>query len=331
MIWEESKPYLLIEENDDHLLFTEEEDKYFKSEYRSVKKLGQGSFGAVHLAIKKSTGLKVVYKLIRKGYIPFYTFESSPPSECHSTEIPALYGKYAGARCMPPRPQGLLLPFEVKVQEYLSQPGYENLYAPRVIDYIITEDAYILVMEYYGEDWMDLDGYMKTHGKFSVDKVRPIIKEVVTALISLKKLGILHGDIAARNVLYNDKTGSVKLIDFGFSEPLEGCNQGSSVQENSSNSESGSSGEKFDAGGEEISDIKDIGNLLYFLLTLKNPFQDPNTPREKAVKDLRNRLDDFESQPAVNAVDLVASLYKCGSYQIATIEDTLQHPFFTSQ
>ncbi|KAH6595708.1 hypothetical protein BASA61_003708 [Batrachochytrium salamandrivorans] len=164
-----------------------------------------------------------------------------------------------------------------------------------------------------------------------MNEVRLIIKEVVIALVSLRNLGVLHGDIAARNVLYNDKTGSVKLIDFGVSEPLEGCNQGISVQENSSNSASGSSGKKIDAGDEEISDIKDIGNLLYFLLTLKTPFQDSKIPREEIVEELRENLDDPESQPEADAVDLVASLYNCGSYRITFIEDTLQHPFFTSQ
>ncbi|KAH6580340.1 hypothetical protein BASA60_002916, partial [Batrachochytrium salamandrivorans] len=83
---------------------------------------------------------------------------------------------------------------------------------------------------------------MKKHGKVSVDKARPIIKEVVTALISLKSLGILHRDIAARNILYNDKTGGVKMIDFGLSKPLKGWNQGSSTQTEFSESASGSSG-----------------------------------------------------------------------------------------
>ncbi|KAH6565235.1 hypothetical protein BASA62_007403 [Batrachochytrium salamandrivorans] len=117
---EESKPYLLIQKNDEHRRFFEEEDMYFKSEYRSVRRLGQGSFGIVHLAIKKSSGLEVVYKAIKKKNVSLYTLESSPPPECHSTEIPALYGKHAGARCMSSRPHNLLLPFEVKVQEYLS-------------------------------------------------------------------------------------------------------------------------------------------------------------------------------------------------------------------
>ncbi|KAH6586052.1 hypothetical protein BASA61_006641 [Batrachochytrium salamandrivorans] len=331
MTLEESESYLQIQAIDKHRLFFKREDRYFKSEYHSVGELGKGAFGIAHLAIKKSSGLEVVYKIIEKEDVEFYTLESSPPSECHGIKIPTLYGKHAGARCMSPRPQNLLLPFEVKVQEYLSQPGYGSPHVPRVIDYIVTEKKYILVMEYSGEDWVGLNRYIMKHGKFSMNEVRLIIKEVVTALVSLRKLGVLHGDIAARNVLYNDKTGSVKLIDFGLSQLLEGWNQDNSVQAESSDSASGSSGGKPDSGPAEISDMKDIGDLLYRLLTLKTPPQDSKIPREEIVEELRNKLDDFESQPAVNAVDLVASLYKCGSYRIATIDDILGNPFFTSQ
>ncbi|KAH9268267.1 hypothetical protein BASA83_009428 [Batrachochytrium salamandrivorans] len=66
-----------------------------------------------------------------------------------------------------------------------------------------------------------------------------------------------------RNILYNGKTGNVKLIDFGGSKPLEGCNQDNSVQAKSSDSASGSSGETPDFGPTEVSDMKNVGDLLY--------------------------------------------------------------------
>ncbi|KAH6583459.1 hypothetical protein BASA60_001446 [Batrachochytrium salamandrivorans] len=232
---------------------------------------------------------------------------------------------------MPPRPQNLLLPFEVKVQEYLSQSGYENPHVPSVIDYIVTEKAYILVMEYSGEGWVELDGYITKHGKFSVDKARLIIKEVVTALVSFKKFGILHGDVAGRNILYNDRTGGVKLIDFGVSEPLEGCNQDSSAQAKYSSTASRSLGGRPNAGRIEIRDIQNVGYLLYLLLTWGDPDKDINIPQEEFAKELRNSLNNPESQLAINAADLVASLLNYYSSQMTFIEDILGHPFLTSQ
>ncbi|KAH6580653.1 hypothetical protein BASA61_009515 [Batrachochytrium salamandrivorans] len=331
MTWKESEPYIRIQRNDEYTPFFEEEYKYFKSEYYSVRKLGQCLFGAVHLAIKRSSGLKVVYKIIEKEDVKFYALESSPPPECHSTKVSTLYGKHAGARCMSPRPQSLLLPFEIKLQEYLSHLGYENSYVPRVIDYILTEGAYVLVMEYSGEEWVTLDEYMTEHGKFSLNEIRLIIKEVVTALVFFKKLGILHGDIADRNILYNDKTGNVKLIDFGFSKPLEGCNQDNSVQAKSLDSASGSSGGTPDSGPTEIRDMKNVGDLLYRLLTLEDPFQDRTPPQEEVVEGFRNRLGNPESQLTINAMDLVFILYNYGSTQMVSIEAILEHPFLTSQ
>ncbi|KAH6579019.1 hypothetical protein BASA50_005803 [Batrachochytrium salamandrivorans] len=319
----ESETYLQIQPTDEYTSFLKKEDMYFRSEYHYVRKLGQGGFGIAHLAIKKSNGLGVVYKTIDKDDAKFYTFESSPPTECHITKVSTLGGKHASAGCMSPRPQNLLLPFEIKIQEYLSQPGYENPYVPRVVDYFVVERAYVLVMEYSGEDWIDLDGYMKTHGKFSVDKARPIIKEVVTALISLKKFGVLHGDIAGRNILYNDRTGGVKIIDFGLSKPFQGWNQDSSA--------SGSSGGKSDTSVEEMKDLESIGFLLYRLSTSRTPLQDLTLPSRKVAEELRNSLNSPESQLAADAVDLVASLYRYGLYRITSFEAILEHPFFTSQ
>ncbi|KAH6595274.1 hypothetical protein BASA50_006068 [Batrachochytrium salamandrivorans] len=264
---EESEPYLLIQENDEHLQFFKKEYSYFKSEYHYVRKLSEREFDDVHLAIKKSSGLKVVYKIIKKRRMAFYTLESSPPPECHGAKVSTLDGKHAGARCMSPRPQNILLPPEVKIQEYLSQPGYENSYVPRVIDYVVTKKMHVLVMEYFGEGWVDLNR----------------------------------------------------------------MNQDNSVQAKSSNSESGSLEVKPDASDEEIGDMNNVGSLLYLLLTSKDLFQNSNTFLEEVVKELRENLDNPESQLTINAANLVASLYDYGSPQMTSIETILGHPFFTSQ
>ncbi|KAH6581670.1 hypothetical protein BASA60_002332 [Batrachochytrium salamandrivorans] len=309
---EESEPYLLIQENDEHLQFFKKEYSYFKSEYHYVRKLSEREFDDVHLAIKKSSGLKVVYKIIKKRRMAFYTLESSPPPECHGAKVSTLDGEHAGARCMSPRPQNILLPPEVKIQEYLSQPGYENSYVPRVIDYVVTKKMHVLVMEYFGEGWVDLNRYIKKHGKFSVNKARLIIKELKIYCITTR-------------------LASVKLIDFGVSKLLEGCNQDNSVQAKSSNSESGSLEVKPDASDEEIGDMNNVGSLLYLLLTSKDLFQNSNTCLEEVVKELRENLDNPESQLTINAANLVASLYDYGSPQMTSIETILGHPFLTSQ
>ncbi|KAH6573474.1 hypothetical protein BASA60_006023 [Batrachochytrium salamandrivorans] len=236
------KPYLQIQENDDHLLFTECEDMYLQLKYNYVKKPSMGMHSSyLQLATKKSDGSKVLLKTIEKEYVIFYSFESTSPSELHGAEVSAIYGKYAGEKCMSPKSLNSVLPFEIEMQKYLSQDGYGSPHVPRVIDYVVTESTYVLVMEYPGEEWMALDEYTTEHGKFSADEVRFITKEVMTALLSLKNLGVAHGSVAGENVLYNKKTGGVKLMNFGFSGLLEGWNQG--------NSASGSSKDESDSWG----------------------------------------------------------------------------------
>ncbi|KAH6560698.1 hypothetical protein BASA61_003946 [Batrachochytrium salamandrivorans] len=326
----DTDPYSRMRATNEYREFVEKEEEYFKTEYQHLKDLSKGMFDDVHLAIKRSSGLKVIYKVIKPKDIVFNTPEVNPPSECHSTEISPLDGKHAGAGCMSPRPQTLLIPLEAKMQEYLTQPRHNNPYVLGFVDYIITEGAVILVLEYSGEDWVAFDEYMTEHGIFSVDEVRLILKEVITALAFLKNLGILHGNIVAKNILYNEKTGSVKLVDFVFSEPLKGCNQDSSAQTESSGAALESSEHEPDSEDKEARDIKNIGNLMYLLLTLGRSFKNIDAIRARATEEFKGVLGDPESQLTINAANLVTILLGYGTYQITSIEDALEHSFFTN-
>ncbi|KAH6571593.1 hypothetical protein BASA60_007065 [Batrachochytrium salamandrivorans] len=275
----------------------------------------------LQVGTKKSDGSKVLLKTIERDYVMTHTLESTPPPKSHSTEVSALYGKHAGARCMSPRPQNLMLPFEIEMQKYLKQPGYGSPHVLEVIDYIVTTDAYVLVMEYPGEDWVVLEEYLEQYGKLFVNEVRPLIKKVIKVSLSLKKFGIAHGCVTELNVLYNKETGDVKLMNFELSRPLKEWNQGSSA--------SGSSEVEPPFWGTERDGMIDIGRLMYRLLTSETPHQFSSTRGEFAKK-LGDNLNDPRSQRSINLVDLVFVLLGQGSYEMA-LGDTLDHPFFTSQ
>ncbi|KAH6579678.1 hypothetical protein BASA60_003206 [Batrachochytrium salamandrivorans] len=93
---------------------------------------------------------------------------------------------------------------------YLSRPGHDNPYVPKVFDYFILEDEYIAVMEYFGEDWVNFSRYRKERIRLEVSDARDIVREVVEALIYLKQYNVVHRDIH----------GKIKLIDFGRSGTL---------------------------------------------------------------------------------------------------------------
>ncbi|KAH6561070.1 hypothetical protein BASA62_010090 [Batrachochytrium salamandrivorans] len=75
------------------------------------------------------------------------------PPRCHTRNPTVLSEEQSVEQCISSRPQNLLLPHELALQMYLSRPGHENPHVPEVLDYIILEDEFILVMEYFDQNW----------------------------------------------------------------------------------------------------------------------------------------------------------------------------------
>ncbi|KAH9264236.1 hypothetical protein BASA83_012316 [Batrachochytrium salamandrivorans] len=224
--------------------FTKEEARYFASEYSFKKKLGQGKYGVVSLATRKSNGMEVAYKSI-------------PKSNSFRGAISRTY--------MSSRPPNPLVPYEFLLQKYLSRLGHENTYVPMVLDYIILKDKFILVMEYIGESWVSLLSYLMKKIRLDVSEARDIIREIVKAMIYLKQHGIVHEDLHVGNVMYNPETQQVKLIDFGKSAILPGWKAGKSFPLKSSDPPSPVL--KYKAGIKEMKSMQMLGRLLYSILT----------------------------------------------------------------
>ncbi|KAH6600511.1 hypothetical protein BASA50_002256 [Batrachochytrium salamandrivorans] len=191
----EAEPYRLGQKTDQYREFIASETKYFKSEYRIQKKLGQGSFGTVYLATKKSNGVKVAYKSIPYKDVDGYTLESNTSPICHLRSPLVLSDEQSVAQCMSSRPPSLSVPYEFAIQTYLSRPGYENPYVPMGFDYITLKDEFILVMKYFDEKWMDLSSYVEEKGRLDIEDARDIVRKIVEAMLSLKQQGVVHNDI----------------------------------------------------------------------------------------------------------------------------------------
>ncbi|KAH9246761.1 hypothetical protein BASA83_002100 [Batrachochytrium salamandrivorans] len=191
----EAESYNQDQDIEQYNAFIENEAKYFKSAYFIKKKLGKGDFGTVYLATKRSNGFKVACKSIPKETVAEYTLESSPPPRCHTPNPLSRHKKLAAAQCRSPRPSKLFVPYEVAVQMHLSRPGHENIYVPRVLDYITLENEFMLIMDYLDESWVSLASYMKEKIRLDIEDARNIIKEIINAAISLKQHGVFHNDI----------------------------------------------------------------------------------------------------------------------------------------
>lgn len=92
-----------------------------------------------------------------------------------------------------------------------------SLKSPWIIEYhasFVKKEALWIVMEYCsGGSCLDR---MKNVGEFNEESVAIIMRETLCGLSYLHKLGKIHRDIKAANILLAD-TGHVKLADFGVS------------------------------------------------------------------------------------------------------------------
>ncbi|KAH6590763.1 hypothetical protein BASA61_005152, partial [Batrachochytrium salamandrivorans] len=175
--------------------FIASEIKYFESKYFSGEILAKDDFGTPFIATRKSDGMKVAYKSIPKSEVYEYALESSPSPICHLRNHLVCSKKQSVEQCISPRQLNLFLPYELMLQTYLSRPGYDNPYVPMTFDHYILADAFILVMEYFGENWVDLSKYVDEKGPLDINEACNIVKEVVNGMIYLKQYGIVHNDL----------------------------------------------------------------------------------------------------------------------------------------
>ncbi|KAH6562681.1 hypothetical protein BASA62_008997 [Batrachochytrium salamandrivorans] len=172
--------------------FTKTEAMYFKSEYSSKRKLGEGSFGMLVLMSNRSH------------------------NACHLDHRISCFPMNLHFKCTC---------HDLAVRIPTSPKGF---------DYITLENEYVVVMEYLGGKWVTLSSYLKKKIRLDVSDARDIVKEIVKAMIYLKQQGVVHRDIY----------GKVKLIDFGKSSILSGCEAGGSFLSKSSDPPSTVSGYK---------------------------------------------------------------------------------------
>ena len=85
---------------------------------------------------------------------------------------------------------------------------------PEAIDYSKVGDSYYLVLEYC--EGVSLLDYIKEHN-ISIKEFLSIALQIVQALSDIHNAGFIHKDINPANIIYNNKTRKVNIIDFGLS------------------------------------------------------------------------------------------------------------------
>lgn len=91
-----------------------------------------------------------------------------------------------------------------------------------LVDLFESASYYYIVLEHMGGK--DLFDYLKNRGfKLQEDRVRDIMRQLLSALEYLQLFGIIHRDIKLENIMMSDFSDSMaipKLIDFGLARVL---------------------------------------------------------------------------------------------------------------
>ena len=102
----------------------------------------------------------------------------------------------------------------------------------KIIDYLEQKNCFIIVMD-RDEKCQDLFDYITENGEqaastccgLNENVARDYFKQIVEAVLTIHKLGVIHRDLKDENILVNLQNGQLKLIDFGAGAFLTETNQ----------------------------------------------------------------------------------------------------------
>ena len=141
--------------------------------------IGRGHFAVVKLARHVFTGEKVAVKVIDKTKL-------DDVSRSHLFQ-------------------------EVRCMKLVQHPNVVRLY--EVID---TQTKLYLILE-LGDGGDMYDHIMKHSGGLNEEIAKRYFRQIVEAISYCHKLHVVHRDLKPENVVFFEKSGLVKLTDFGFS------------------------------------------------------------------------------------------------------------------
>jgi len=155
----------------------------FQAQHRMKGVLGKGGFGVVHSAVRKNDGLHAAVKDVPKDKVLEYTDETR-------------------------------IPLEVALMQQVSDiPG-----VIKVLDFFDMGQSYYIVMERFNSK--DLFDFISEQGALPEVMAKDILRQLLTILVSCHQRGVVHRDIKDENILIEDNTFKIKLIDFGAAKVL---------------------------------------------------------------------------------------------------------------
>ena len=147
------------------------------------QKLGEGTFGTVRLGTNRQTGEKVAIKILEKVKMTNYDDKNR-------------------------------LEREIKILNKIHHPNIVKLFC-----IIETDRQIFIVMEYIKGN--ELFQYILVKKKLEEEEACYYFLQIINCIDYLNKLKISHRDLKAENIIIEQRSKEIKLIDFGLSNIYE--------------------------------------------------------------------------------------------------------------
>uniref|UniRef100_A0A3Q2Y2B1 Homeodomain-interacting protein kinase 1-like n=1 Tax=Hippocampus comes TaxID=109280 RepID=A0A3Q2Y2B1_HIPCM len=161
----------------------------------------------------------------------------------------------------------------------------------------------------------------------SLDEIRVIAHQLLVALVTLKRVGILHTDIKPDNIMIvnrKEQPLKVKLIDFGNAIPASKIKLGLEIQPVGYRAPEITLGLPYN----ENIDVWSVGCIMAFLFLLMTPeeFEAANNEKPKN-QDAYCAEGELDNRKAF--LDLLKQMLHLDGHQRISASQALRHPFIT--
>jgi len=297
---------------------------HFNEKYAIEAKTTKSTSGYIWMGSRRSDGLPVVAKQI-------------PKHKVHR------FGRIPG---FPHK-----VPYEFvalhRVQKY-AKSAEHNKSVVKLLDFYERRSSYVMVMEQL-QNGMDLLDYLNMRQIPLDEKLsRKIFKQAVAAAIACKRAGVYHRDWKDENIVINQETHEIKLIDFGCAIPrnqgpfaeVSGTPQFSPPEwwdvyhQNRDKREAQRNGlvkrpklmdmlnMTWDG---DCAEMWGLGVMLYTMLHIKLPFQNENEIRQTDICSVINPRISNE------CFHLISALLSKTSSKRMTLQEVVNHPWMNQK